>query len=220
MHPFLMENSYPSYIVVIMWLFLLWLFYEVIAPRQGKGKAAVKWLVPVGNVIVFLGYYRLNSKALFTGVLGIINTYLKDYNSYYTTNYSVADADYSNSAAAFLFITYVVWFLLWNLAYALKKKWILMAFPLLSIGLVLSVGGSPSESGVNFFFVGALLMVACGVKDKVYGAVHATNAQKEQFLWQRMFARGMVIFLLMVSLILSNVVYKNEMTELTAKKQD
>ena len=219
-HASFTESSDTSYIVVIMWLFLLWLFYEVIAPRVGERKKAIKWLVPVGNILIFLGYYQLNSDTLFTGALAIIDTYLKDYNAYYNANYSVGGGDYSNRATTFLFVVNVVWFVLWNLAYILKKKWILMAFPLLSIGLALSVGVSPSETGVYLFFIGALLMVTCGVKEKAYEVVHATNAQKEQFLWQRMFAKGIIVCLLLLSLLLSNVVYKNEMSGMVARKQE
>ena len=59
--------------------------------------------------------------------------------------------------------------------------------------------------------------------DGVYGYSEGrkmTYAQKEQFLWQRMFAKGIIVCLLLLSLLLSNVVYKNEMSGMVARKQE
>lgn len=205
---------------ILLWLLLLWLFYEVIIPRTSKGKIRLQILVPGIHIILFLGIWLRSRDEISRGWLSIVSTYLKVYNSYYGTSYPISNRGSLYASYTCLLLTCVLWFLLWNLAYGLKKRWILIVFPVIVPLLQLYVGMSPKGVGVSLLFVGALLMVALGTRERTLGISYRGKNKNTTFIVQNLFVKGVVVFLIMVSMLLSNVFYKDNMAELVSKKPE
>ena len=214
------EVSYTSIIVIVMWLFLLWLFYEVILPRLKGRKKVWAYLVPIGNFAILIGYFIMNLNAIFTGLLAVLNRYLKYYNIYYSTNISIGGGEAANAGIGFVFLSCVLWALLWTVAYGLKRRWILGLFPLIAIGIDLSVGFSPTGNSMKFYFFGMMLMIALGSKEKVTGEVYIGTAAREVLLRQKMLLKVIVIVAVIASLLLTNLLYKDNFETLATKKQE
>lgn len=223
----IVRESFPSFVtdlgmakgLLIGWLFLLWAFYEEISPRLLGRKRILRMLLPLGNMLLFFVYCVLKKSKIMAGLLAVANTYLKSYNAYFNSNYRLEGGREEYSAIAFMLIACILWFVIWNFAYAFEKKWILTAFPLIPLSLLLEVGLSPSGKGLDFLFVGAILLIASGTINTI-NTVWGGTIKRERLMYQRQFSKAILLFFVILSLILSNLFYKDEMTVLIGKKQE
>ena len=218
--PNYVPKGWGVYFGIALWQFVLWLFYEVIIPRTRKGKIRLQILLPGLHAVFILGIWLKNRAEITREWQYLISTYLKEYNSYYGTSYPLATGFAVNVSDIFLLLACIWWFLLWNLAYGLKKRWILIAFPIIVPLFQLYVGLSPKGIGVSCLFVGVLLMVALGTNDLHLGISYKRKNKKTGLLLQNLLIKGMAIFMILVSLLLSNVFYQDNMEELVTKKQE
>lgn len=208
------------YPVLIVYLVLLWYVYEIVFPKLKGKKRWLRLLAPVVNVVAFALFFRAKRDEVTTGILAVAQTYLGDYNFYYKTTYSVAGGNAAYIAIAFSFVAFIWWMLLWNLAYGLKKRWILIAFPLTAFFLELSVGKSPKENGIVYLFIGAIFIFSLGAAQKRRGILVNAVSMKKRRSSQNMIAMGLMAVLCVLSLLISNVRYTKDAVGLIAKKQD
>ncbi len=218
-YPSFLTDAESTYGLTICWVLVLWGLYEVVVPRLTGKKWIWILVIPVGNVALFLGYFLLAKSRILAGLFAIINSYLADYNIYYGCNYRLAGGEERYTDIAFMFVAWILWYIIWNFAYTLNKKWVLTAFPIIAIALELSVGLSPTGIGVDYLFIGTVLLVAYGTLNKISN-ITVGNISREKLMQHRLLAKGVLLLLVIFSLVLSNLFYKDEMNSLIAKKQD
>ena len=188
-----------DYLWIVLFLFVLWLGYDL--PK----KHLKKWALPCqfAGVLVLVIYIVFNFKKVVDGVIGMSTLYLPYFNAYYQMNFYMGEAkDNANIVVAFTAISMLLWWMVWMLAYAWKKKILLVLFPVVALALELAVGESPFGLGLFLIFFAAMLLNTLGGSS--------------------ILKKGLVLAAVGLSIMLSGALFEDDMEELATeeKKQE
>lgn len=188
-----------DYLWIVLFLFVLWLGYDL--PK----KHLKKWALPCqfAGVLVPVIYIVFNFKKVVDGVIGMSTLYLPYFNAYYQMNFYMGEAkDNANIVVAFTAISMLLWWIVWMLAYAWKKKILLVLFPVVALALELAVGESPFGLGLFLIFFAAMLLNTLGGSS--------------------ILKKGLVLAAVGLSIMLSGALFEDDMEELATeeKKQE
>ena len=201
-----------------IWMLLLWIGYEVLLPRMKSRRWLIWALIPAFHIVVFLAYYFKNHTMIWHGLLGVANSFLIDYNLYYHTSFYVGGGVVAYGVVAVTFVVFILWFIQWNLVCLFRKKWLYLMLPVLAFVLELSVGYSPLGAGAALFFLASLMIVATQESSHIQGVVQGGKKPNREFSVQRICVKAAVLFLVVLSLLISDVVYQDELALLINQK--
>ena len=188
-----------DWFVIVLLLLVLWLGYEWPSKYWKKWGIGVR----IGGALIPALYFVINFDKIVDGCIGLAGIYLPYWNSYYKSNlYLGLATNDENVVVAFTAICMVFWLLVWTLSYALKRRVLLVLFPVIALGIELLVGLSPVENGLFIAFFAAMLLMTVG------GVSVAKKA--------------VVMACVSVSLLLTGVVFDTDIAELATpeKKQE
>lgn len=183
---------------ILLWLLILW------AGSEWPKIYLKRWrlLFSLAGIAMPIFYVYSNAEKIFTGAVAMLQEYLRYWNAYYGTTYFIAAGNKSYAPMALSVIFMALWWLIWNISYATKKRVLLGLFPVAILVLELIVGLSPMEDGMFFLFFGVMLLLNFGGR---------TIAKKV-----------VVIICLIGSLLLSSLCFGDSVSLLTTeeKKQE
>lgn len=176
--------------------FILWIGYEW--PKVYLKKLSI--LCRLAATAMPVVYIVVNFEKILDGVIRLAWFYLPYFNSYYKTNLYMGMAiENKNAVVAFTAISIVLWWLTWILGYGLKKRVLLVLFPVMALSIELFVGLSPHGSGLWYAFVGAILLTTVGSASVVKKVVAVLGVG--------------------ISVLLSSVLYGEKIEVLATKEQ-
>lgn len=195
-HSYLTSVTYKvDYLWIVVFLFVLWLGYDL--PR----KHLKKWAPPCqfAGVLIPVIYIAANFKKVVDGVTGLSSFYLPYFNAYYQMNFHLGEAkDNANIVVAFTAVSMLLWWFVWMLAYAWKKKILLVLFPVIALVLELAVGESPFGRGLFLMFFAAMLLNTLGGSS--------------------ILKKGIVLAAVGLSIMLSGAIFEDDMEELATEE--
>lgn len=154
--------------IIIILLFVLWLGYDW--PKKYLKKMALP--CHLAGVIIPIAYVLMNFEKVADGVVRLAWFYLPYWNSYYKQNLYMGIASHNeNAVIAFTGLCMILWWLVWALSYALKRKILLVLFPVIALSVELLVGLSPRENGLFFALFGGMLLTTLGGSSIVKKAI-------------------------------------------------
>lgn len=165
-------STYETYgidwFIIGIFLFVLWLGYDW--PKKYLKKFALP--CHLAGVIIPIAYVVINFEKVADGVVGLAGGYLPHWNSYYKQNLYMGIASRNeNAVVAFSAICMILWWLVWALSYGLKRRILLVLFPVIALSVELLVGLSPRENGLFFALFGGMLLTTLGGSSVVKKAV-------------------------------------------------
>lgn len=195
-HSYLTSVTYKvDYLWIVVFLFVLWLGYDL--PR----KHLKKWALPCqfAGVLIPVIYIAANFKKVVDGVTGLSSFYLPYFNAYYQMNFHLGEAkDNANIVVAFTAVSMLLWWFVWMLAYAWKKKILLVLFPVIALVLELAVGESPFGRGLFLMFFAVMLLNTLGGSS--------------------ILKKGIVLAAVGLSIMLSGAIFEDDMEELATEE--
>lgn len=166
--PAFCETITMDWWTIVFFMVLLFLGFEW--PKKYLKRLAVP--VRVIGVGMPIAYIVANLEKVIDGMKYILDVYLPHVNSYYKTRFSIGQTgEQENAVVAFAAICMVCWTLVWLLAYGLKKRVLLVLFPVIALGLELAVGLSPLGNGLFYILFAGLLIMSLGGYSVVRKAV-------------------------------------------------
>ena len=186
-----------DWLVIGIFLVVLWLGSDW--PKKYLKRLALP--CHLAGLMIPIGYVVANFEKIADGVVDMAWLYLPHWNLYYKTNlYMGMPNQAGNIVIAFTAFCMIFWWLVWTLAYTLKKRVLLVLFPVIALSIELLVGLSPKENGLYFAVFGVMLLTTLGGSSVVKKAI--------------------VLACVALSLILSNAIFDEDIKELaTAKKK-
>lgn len=188
-----------DWLLIGIFLFVLWLGYDW--PKQYLKKWSI--LFHVAGLFIPIGYVVINFEKIVAGIVDLAWFYLPYWNDYYKMNlYMGVPGQEGNSVIAFTAICMIFWWLVWALTYVLKKRILLVLFPVVALSAELLVGLSPKGNGLIIALFGAILLTTLGGTSVIKKAV--------------------ALACLALSLFLTGVWFEGDIKSLatTAKKQE
>lgn len=197
---FVGQTTYETYgldwFVIGIFLLVLWLGSDW--PKKYLKKFALPCHI-VGALIP-LTYVGVNFEKVVDGVVGLAWFYLPHWNSYYEQNlYMGIASNDENTVVAFTAICMILWWLVWTLSYALKRKILLVLFPIIALSVELIVGLSPRGDGLFWALFGAVFLTTLG----------GSSVAK----------KIVVVACVGVSLFLSSYIFEDDIKELATVKK-
>lgn len=163
-----LEISEVDGVIIGVFLCVLWLGYDW--PKTYLKKFALP--CHLAGVAIPIAYVLVNFENIVDGVVRLAEVYLPKWNDYYKQNlYMGIASDNENAVLAFTAMCMICWWLVWALAYVLKKRIVLVLFPVIALSLELVVGLSPKENGLFYALFGAMLLTTLGGSSVVKKAV-------------------------------------------------
>lgn len=154
--------------IIIIFLLVLWLGYDW--PKKYLKKFSLPCHLTGG--IIPIAYVLMNFEKVADGVVRLAWFYLPHWNSYYKQNLYMGIANNNeNSVVAFTALCMILWWLVWALSYALKRRILLVLFPVIALSVELLVGLSPRENGLFFALFGEMLLTTLGGSSVVKKAI-------------------------------------------------
>ena len=176
-----------TFLWIIIWQFVLWLFYEVIFIKWKRIRIMGEIVFPLVNMGAFLWYAMKYATELAEGFLALANVYVKSINVYYKTNYVITGGVEDYMPYVIILLASVLWYLLWVLSYCIEKRILLIVFPLVPLLLQLFVGYSPKGNAVFYIFLGAWLLLTLEHKHTTFGEVRKKD--REKIIFWKLFCR-------------------------------
>ncbi len=164
----MIQERFPSFVEtgigsaeVVLWLLLLWMGSDW--PKTYLKKWSL--LCFFAGMAIPIVYTYVHAEALYTGAVGMLQSYLEYWNDYYGAAIFVAGGDIRYAPLTFRLIEVLLWWLLWNVSYVLRNKVLLSFFPVLFLVLEMIVGLSPRGDAIVCIFLGAMCLLHLGGTD-------------------------------------------------------
>lgn len=160
----IIEEYFPEFVevdwrMIGIFLLVLWLGYDW--PK----KYLKKWSIPfhLAGLILPIGYVVVNFEGVVAGIVDLAWYYLPYWNDYYKMNLYMGNlGQEGNIGIAFTALCMIFWWLVWALAYTLKRRILLVLFPVIALSVELLVGLSPIGNGLIIALFGAILLTTLG----------------------------------------------------------
>lgn len=163
----LIQDAFPAWAMdsdgvrrVQLFLVATILLFGVLVPITGRFR-------PVACVALELGYFALggwyayrHTEELRGGLTAVYSDYLKAWNAYYQTNYSVHGGEWELAPHALCFTVLVILLLLLLLCYASGRRWPLLLMPLSALALGFLVDVPSGWNGLAWLFMGIAVICA------------------------------------------------------------
>lgn len=143
---------------ILVWLFILWLASDW--PKTYLKKWSI--LFSLAGILMPIFYIFIHGEKIFTGLMAIVQEYLGYWNRYYSTAFFVASGNVAYAPMAFSVILIVMWWFIWSISYAAKKRILLSLFPIIVLILEMLVGLSPKGAGLFCLFLGTMFLLNIG----------------------------------------------------------
>lgn len=153
------ETHQLDWFMIVLLILFLWVGFE------WPSKYLKKWALLVKGAGVLLPgiYLAVNFDKVVDGFIGLASLYLPQWNAYYKMNlYLGVATNHENSVVAFTTISMLFWVLVWTLSYLVKKRVLLVLFPVIALGMELLVGLSSEGNGLIVAFFAAILLLTLG----------------------------------------------------------
>ncbi len=148
-----------DWLMILILILVLWIGYEWPSKYLKKGSLIFK----IAGVCLPGVYFLLNFDKVVDGFIRLAWFYLPYWNSYYKMNLHLGIAmSNANSVVAFTALSMLLWALVWTIAYAVKKRVLLVFFPVIALGIELLVGLSPTGNALYVAFFAAILLMTLG----------------------------------------------------------
>ena len=162
------EIAEVDWLVIGVFVFILWLGYDW--PKKYLKRYALP--CHLAGVALPIAYIVINFERVTDGVVRLATFYLPKWNAYYGKNLYLGMAnDKENAVVALTAICMILWWLVWTLAYAIKKRIVLALFAVIALSLELLVGLSPVGDGLYCAVFGTMLLTTLGGSSVVKRAV-------------------------------------------------
>ena len=148
-----------DWLMILILILVLWIGYE------WPSKYLKKWsfIFKIAGVFLPGVYFFMNFDKVVDGFIRLAWFYLPYWNSYYKMNLYLGIAtSNANSVVAFTALSMLVWALVWTIAYAVKKRVLLVVFPVTALAIELLVGLSPTGNALFMALFAAILLMTLG----------------------------------------------------------
>lgn len=151
-----------DWFVILLFLICLWLPVSGFLSRKDKTWSRV---CIVAAMVIPVLYIVNNFKKVSPAMLEIGNQYFRAFNAYQGTSIAIPAGEDDFTPLAFTIFSMLLWMLIWGIACLVKRRIVLVLFPVIPIVLEFMVGMSPKGNGVFFVFAAAfLLLIPNGTK--------------------------------------------------------
>lgn len=182
--------------VILPWMVALWLATGGVYIKHLLVRIALL-LVTIAIPIV---YFVRNFNKIIQGAIHIGYQYMALFNPYHGTDVSLPTGRMDYTPIALTCLLMLLWFLIWMLAKSLKKRVLLIIFPVLAVVAEMVVGYSPKGIEVFLVFLAAMLLL----RPKGAG----------------LSSRIIVVVASIIIMLLTSTFWKKDIQELIGKKEE